>query len=238
MRDPDQDVESVLVVTAHPDDVDFSAAGSIASWTDAGIDVSYCICTSGEAGGSDRSMTRLAMADLREEEQRVAANVVGVNDVTFLRYPDGRLEPTLELRRDISRVIRRFRPQRVLAQSAERNSQHVYANHPDHLAAGAAALAAVYPDARNPFAHPELLDEGWEPWSVTEVYLMTAVNPDTFVDITDTVERKVKALRSHVSQTAPEGLDELIREWAAANARLAGLPDGSLAEGFIRIDAA
>ena len=99
-------------------------------------------------------MTRLAMADLREEEQRVAANVVGVNDVTFLRYPDGRLEPTLELRRDISRVIRRVRPQRVLAQSAERNSQHVYANHPDHLAAGAAALAAVYPDARNPFAHP------------------------------------------------------------------------------------
>jgi LmbE family N-acetylglucosaminyl deacetylase len=238
MSDPDQDVDSVLVVTAHPDDVDFSAAGSIANWTDAGIDVSYCICTSGEAGGSDRSMTRLAMADLREEEQRVAANVVGVNDVTFLRYPDGRLEPTLELRRDISRVIRRVRPQRVLTQSAERNSQHVYANHPDHLAAGAAALAAVYPDARNPFAHPELLDEGWEPWSVTEVYLMTAMNPDTFVDITDTVERKVKALRSHVSQTAPEGLDELIREWAAANAKLAGLPDGSLAEGFIRIDAA
>jgi LmbE family N-acetylglucosaminyl deacetylase len=238
MSDPDQDVDSVLVVTAHPDDVDFSAAGSIANWTDAGIDVSYCICTSGEAGGSDRSMTRLAMADLREEEQRVAANVVGVNDVTFLRYPDGRLEPTLELRRDISRVIRRVRPQRVLTQSAERNSQHVYANHPDHLAAGAAALAAVYPDARNPFAHPELLDEGWEPWSVTEVYLMTAMNPDTFVDITDTVERKVKALRSHVSQPAPEGLDELIREWAAANAKLAGLPDGSLAEGFIRIDAA
>jgi LmbE family N-acetylglucosaminyl deacetylase len=238
MSDPDRDVERVLVVTAHPDDVDFSAAGSIASWTDAGIDVSYCICTSGEAGGSDRSISRIAMADLREAEQLVAANVVGVNDVTFLRYPDGRLEPTLELRRDISRVIRRFCPQRVVTQSADRTSRHVYADHPDHLAAGAAALAAVYPDARNPFAHPELLDEGWEPWSVTEVYLMTAVNPDTFVDITDTVERKLKALRSHVSQAAPEGLDELIRDWGAANARLAGSPDGVLAEAFIRIDAA
>ena len=154
MSDPDQVVESVLVVTAHPDDVDFSAAGSIASWTDAGIDVSYCICTSGEAGGSDRSMTRLAMADLREEEQRVAANVVGVNDVTFLRYPDGRLEPTLELRRDISRVIRQVRPNRVVTQSPERNYQRIYASHPDHLAAGEATLSAVYPDARNPFAHP------------------------------------------------------------------------------------
>jgi LmbE family N-acetylglucosaminyl deacetylase len=238
VSNPDEGVERVLVVTAHPDDVDFSAAGSVASWTDAGIEVTYCICTSGEAGGSDRSMTRIAMAELREEEQRKAGNTVGVKDIVFLGHPDGRLEPTLELRRDISRVIRRFRPQRVLTQSPEHNFQRIYANHPDHLAAGAATLAAVYPDARNPFAHPELLDEGWEPWSVTEVYLMTALAPDTFVDITNTVERKLNALKSHVSQTAPDGLDRLIRDWAAANASVAGWPDGKLAEAFIRIDAA
>jgi LmbE family N-acetylglucosaminyl deacetylase len=237
MSDPDLGVERILVVTAHPDDVDFGAAGSVARWTDAGIDVAYCVCTSGEAGGSDRTMTRAAMAELREAEQRTAAKAVGVSDVTFLGHPDGRLEPTLDLRRDISRVIRRLRPQRVVSQSPERSFQRVYASHPDHLAAGAAALAAVYPDARNPFAHPELLEEGWEPWSVNELYLMTAVGPDTFVDITGTVERKLEALRSHVSQHAdPDALDRLIRDWAAANAKLVGLPDGILAEAFLRVD--
>jgi LmbE family N-acetylglucosaminyl deacetylase len=237
MPDPDLDVERILVVTAHPDDVDFGAAGSVARWTDAGIEVAYCICTSGEAGGFDESVPRPAMAELREAEQRTAGKVLGVTDLTFLGHPDGRLEPSLDLRRDISRVIRRVRPQRVVGQSPDRNFQRIYASHPDHLAAGAATLAAVYPDARNPFAHPELLEEGWEPWSVREIYLMTATGPDTFVDITDTVERKLDALRSHVSQHPdPARLDGLIRDWAAANARAAGLPDGVLAEAFLRVD--
>jgi LmbE family N-acetylglucosaminyl deacetylase len=235
----DDDVERILVVTAHPDDVDFGAAGSVARWTDAGVEVAYCICTSGEAGGSDREMPRSAMAELREAEQRAAAKVVGVSDVTFLGHPDGRLELSLDLRRDISRVIRRVKPQRVLAQSPERNYQRVYASHPDHLAAGAAGLAAVYPDARNPFAHPELLEEGWEPWSAGEVYLMGATGSDTYVDITETVERKLEALRSHVSQHPDaDRLDALIRDWAAANAKLGGLPDGVLAESFLRVDTA
>jgi LmbE family N-acetylglucosaminyl deacetylase len=230
-------VERILVVTAHPDDVDFGAAGSVAVWTDAGIDVTYCICTSGEAGGSDRTMPRPAMAELRESEQREAAKVVGVTDVTFLRHPDGRLEPTLDLRRDISRVIRQVRPQRVVTQAPDRNYQRIYASHPDHLAAGAAALAAVYPDARNPFAHPELLDEGWEPWSAREIYMMSATGADTFVVINDTVERKLDALRSHVSQHAdPDRLDPLVRDWAAANAASAGMPAGTLAEAFLRVD--
>jgi LmbE family N-acetylglucosaminyl deacetylase len=151
---PDQGVERILVVTAHPDDVDFGNAGSVARWTDAGIEVAYCVCTSGEAGGFDRSVPRATMVEIREAEQRAAAKVVGVTDVTFLRYPDGRLESSFDLRRDISRVIRRVRPQRVLTQSPERNFQRVYASHPDHLAAGEATMAAVYPDARNPFAHP------------------------------------------------------------------------------------
>jgi LmbE family N-acetylglucosaminyl deacetylase len=235
----DAPIERVLVVTAHPDDVDFGAAGSIATWTDAGVEVAYCICTNGEAGGFDEAMPRPAMAELRQEEQRAAAKVLGVTDLYFLGYPDGRLQSTIELRRDISRVIRQVRPQRVLTQSPERIYQRIYASHPDHLAAGDAALAAVYPDARNPFAHPELLDEGHEPWSVDEVLMMAAPMADTYVDITDTIDRKIEALRKHDSQHPdPAGLDERIRMWGAMTARAGGLPDGRHAEAFLRIDTA
>ena len=155
------------MVTAHPDDVDFGAAGTVAAFTAAGVEVTYCIVTDGDAGGSDRPMPRVEMAALRQDEQRAAAAVVGVSDVRFLGHPDGMVQATLELRRDISRVIRQVRPERVITQSPERNWDAIFASHPDHLAAGEAAVCAVYPDARNPFAHPELLDEeGLEPWSV------------------------------------------------------------------------
>jgi LmbE family N-acetylglucosaminyl deacetylase len=233
----DDGIERILVVTAHPDDVDFGNAGSVAQWTDAGIDVAYCICTSGEAGGFDRSVPRSTMVEIREAEQRAAAKVVGVSDVTFLGYPDGRLESSFDLRRDISREIRRVRPQRVVTPSPERNFERVYASHPDHLAAGEATMAAVYPDARNPFAHPELLDEGFEPWAVGEIYLVIAGVPDVFVDITDTFDRKMEALRCHVSQHPdPDGLDARVRGWNAANAALGGLPEGRLAESYLRVD--
>jgi LmbE family N-acetylglucosaminyl deacetylase len=234
---PGDDIERILVVTAHPDDVDFGNAGTVAQWTDAGIEVAYCICTSGEAGGFDRSVPRTTMVEIREAEQRAAAKVVGVTDVTFLGYPDGRLESSFDLRRDISREIRRVRPQRVVAPSPERNFERIYASHPDHLAAGEATMAAVYPDARNPFAHPELLDEGFEPWAVGEMYIVVAGVPDVFVDITDSFDRKIEALRCHVSQHPdPEGLDARIRAWNAANAALGGLPEGRLAESFLRVD--
>jgi LmbE family N-acetylglucosaminyl deacetylase len=237
MPDPEAGIERILVVTAHPDDVDFGSAGAIACWTDAGIEVAYCICTSGEAGGFDASVSRAEMAEIREAEQRAAAKVVGVNDVTFLGYPDGRLETSLALRRDISRVIRRVRPQRVIGPSPERNFQRVYASHPDHLAAGEATMAAVYPDARNQFAHPELLQEGLDPWAVSEIYIATAGVPNVFVDITDSFERKLDALRCHVSQHQnPEGLDALLRGWNAANAAQGGLPEGRLAETYLRVD--
>jgi LmbE family N-acetylglucosaminyl deacetylase len=233
----DAGIERILVVTAHPDDVDFGSAGSIARWTDAGIEVAYCICTSGEAGGFDLTVARSAMVEIREAEQRAAAKVVGVTDVTFLRHPDGRLESTFDLRRDISREIRRVRPHRVIGQSPERNFQRVYASHPDHLAAGEATMAAVYPDARNPFAHPELLEEGWEPWATREMYIAAAGETDVVVDITDTFERKIEALKCHVSQHPdPDGLDERIRGWNSANAALGGLPEGRLAESYLRVD--
>lgn len=232
--------ERVLVITAHPDDVDFGAAGSVATWTDAGIEVTYCIVTDGDAGGFDRSVARHVMAETRRAEQTAAAKTVGVTDLVFLGYPDGRLEATLDLRRDISRVIRQVRPDRVVTQSPERNFQRIYASHPDHLAAGEAALCAVYPDARNPFAHVELLeDEGLEPWSVPEVWLMAAPQPDRFVDITDVVDRKLDALRSHVSQHPdPDALDGLIRGWSTMLAELAGFPEGHLAEAYLCVHTA
>ena len=218
---------------AHPDDVDFGAAGTVATWTDAGVEVVYCIVTDGEAGGSDRSVSRADMAALRREEQTAAAKVLGVTELHFLGHPDGRLEPTLELRRDISRVIRIVQPTRVLTQSPERNFVRMYASHPDHLAAGEATLCAVYPDARNPFSFPELLDAGFEPWVVPEVWMMVGASHDMWVDITDTFERKVDALRAHASQTSHmENLTDFLRAWAVAQAEAGGLAEGRLAEGF------
>lgn len=231
---PGDGVERVLFVTAHPDDVDFGSAGTVATFTDAGVQVAYCIVTDGDAGGEDRTITRAEMAEIRRREQQAAAAVVGVRDVRFLGYPDGRVTASFDLRRDISRVIRQFRPQRVVTQSPERNWDRIYASHPDHLAAGEAAAAAVYPDARNPFAHPELLEEeGLEPHTVDELWLMAFDHPTIAVDTTAAFDRKVAALRSHQSQVADrEGLDTMLREWGSGVARSVGLPDGSLAEAY------
>jgi len=186
----EQNVARVLVITAHPDDVDFGAAGTIAQWTDAGLEVNYCIVTNGEAGGSDRSVPRAEMAAIRQAEQTAAAKQVGVHDLHFLGYPDGRVEASIALRRDLARVIRLLRPDRVVCQSPERNYARTGASHPDHRAAGAAALDAVYPDSRNPFAFSELLaDEKLEPWTVREVWISGSPAPTTYVDITDTFPR-------------------------------------------------
>ena len=226
-------VERILVVTAHPDDVDFGVAGSVATWVKAGIDVSYCVVTDGDAGGSDLSVSRSDMAVLRRSEQRAAAAEVGVTDVTFLGYPDGRLTPSLELRRDVSRVLRQTRPDRLVCQSPDRDWNRIGASHPDHLAAGEAAVCAAYPDARNPFAHPELLEEGLEPFSVKEMWLMASPREDRAVDITDVFELKLSALRCHKSQVGEgDWLDERLRGWFAEGARKAGLAEGRLAETF------
>jgi LmbE family N-acetylglucosaminyl deacetylase len=231
--DGTHDVGRVLVVTAHPDDVDFGAAGSVATWTARGIEVSYCIATDGDAGGSDHTVTRAEMAAIRREEQLTAARTVGVTDVTFLGFPDGRVTPSLELRAAISRVIRQVRPDRVVAQSPERNWTRIYASHPDHLATGEAAACAVYPDARNPFAFPELLEEGLEAHTVPELWIMATERVNRVVDATDVYEKKLAALRSHVSQVGEgEHLDGLLTGWMGGTALAAGLPEGRLAEAF------
>jgi LmbE family N-acetylglucosaminyl deacetylase len=231
---PEDGVRRVLVVTAHPDDVDFGSAGTVAAFTSAGLDVTYCIVTNGDAGGSDRQMSRADMADLRQHEQRAAAAEVGVSDVRFLGHPDGRLQAMIELRRDSSRVIRQVKPERVLTQSPERRWDFIFASHPDHLAAGEAAVCAVYPDARNPFAHPELLaDEGLEPWTVNELWIMGGTEPNMAVETTSTVQRKVAALLCHKSQMPdPDAMIERVTAGARALGEIAGLPEGSSAELF------
>jgi LmbE family N-acetylglucosaminyl deacetylase len=225
-------VERVLVVMAHPDDVDFGFAGSVAVMTDAGIEVVYCLVTDGDAGGSEYGIPRGEMAPMRRDEQRAAAAIVGVHDVHFLGYPDGRLEATIELRKDVTRVIRKVRPNRVLTQSPDRNWDRIYASHPDHLAAGEAAVCAVYPDARNRWAHPELADEGLEPWTVDALWLGIGHDGAThYVDITTAVDRKIDALLSHKSQLPDPGATEtMVRSWTGAIAQAAGLPEGRVAE--------
>ena len=230
----DSEIERVLVVTAHPDDCDFGAAGTIAKWSAAGIKVSYCIATNGDQGGEDPNVPRDEMPKIRQREQRDAGKAVGVEDITFLNYRDGWLVPTIELRKDIVRQIRITRPQRMLIQSPDRNWDRLFASHPDHMAAGEAAIQAVYPDSRNPFAFEDLLkDEGLEPWRVREVWVMSSQSPDHFVDITDVFDKKMQALHAHVSQTAHNpDLEKMVREWGEKNAAANNLTEGKIAEVF------
>jgi LmbE family N-acetylglucosaminyl deacetylase len=237
---PDSEITRILVVAAHPDDIDFGAAGTVAAWTDAGLDVTYAVITSGDAGECFPETPRSEVAGVRESEQLAAAKAVGVTDVRFLHWPDGTLTPSIDLRRDISRVIRQVRPDRVLIPSPERWWERIYASHPDHLAAGEAALAAVYPDARNPWAHPTLLeDEGLEAWTVRETWIMASPQSAHAVDITDTFDRKVAALQAHASQTGQHpDLEGMLRGWSAGIAARADLPEGRLAEIFHVLDTA
>jgi LmbE family N-acetylglucosaminyl deacetylase len=231
---PDSEVSRVLVITAHPDDVDFGAAGTVAQWTRQGIEVAYGIVTNGDAGGFDPAVARGEIPAIRQAEQRAAGAAVGVTDIQFLGYRDGELAVSHELRRDISRLIRQVRPQRMLIQSPDRNWNRIPASHPDHLAAGEAAICSVYPDARNPFAHPSLLlDEGLEAWSVPEVWLMASPTPDHYVDVTDTFPAKTAAIRAHASQLpAPDEIEDRVRQWLEMAAEQGGLPAGRLAEAF------
>lgn len=230
---PDNEIKKVLVVSAHPDDSDFGASGTIASWINQGIHVSYCICTNGDQGGEESGIPVEEMPATRQREQRAAGAAIGVTEITFLNYRDGSLEPTLGLRKDIVRAIRIAQPDRMVIQSPERNWERIGASHPDHLAAGESAIQAVYPDARNPFAFPDLLDAGLQPWRVKEVWVTAHHAPDHFVDITDFFHLKIAALHAHVSQTAHNAeLENMVRSWGERNATAGGLPDGRIAEAF------
>jgi len=231
------EIERLLVVTAHPDDVDFGAAGTVAVLTDQGVRVTYCLVTDGQAGGFDDSIPRPKMAAIRREEQTAAAAHVGVDDLIFLGLMDGEVVHGLELRHAISRVIRQVRPRVVITQSPELNLQRIYSSHPDHVATGQSAVAAVYPDARNPYAFPELLTSGLEPWSVDELWVMGHGESSDVVDISAHIDRKMAALHCHRSQHPdPEAMDGRVREWMRGTASAAGLGDGAYAEAFLVVD--
>ena len=230
---PDEEIKRILVVMAHPDDCDFGAGGTIALWREKGIEVSYCIITNGDQGGEFSDVPVEEMAKTRQREQRAAGAALGVSEITFLNQRDGYVQPTIELRKEIVREIRRARPDRMVVQSPERNWERIFASHPDHLAAGEAAVQAVYPDARNPYAFPDLLAAGFEPWRVRELWITGSPTPNHFVDMTDTLPKKIAALRAHVSQTAHNAeLESMVRSWGEMSAERFGLVGGRTAEIF------
>ena len=229
----DEEIKRILVVMAHPDDCDFGAGGTIAHWTAKGIDVSYCIITNGDQGGEESGIPLEEMPKVRQKEQRDAGRALGVTSIQFLNHRDGWLMPSIELRKEIVREIRRAKPDRMVIQSPERNWDRIGASHPDHLAAGETAIQAVYPDARNPFAFTDLRAEGFEPWRVREVWVTGSPNPNHFVDITEAFDKKMAALRAHVSQTAHnKELENMVRGWGERNAQSQGLAEGRIAEIF------
>ena len=192
-------IERVLVVTAHPDDSEFGAGGTVAKLVKEGKQVAYCILTNGDKGSGDRSMTPERLVAIREDEQRNAARVLGVEAVDFLGFPDCELEDTRETRRAVTASIRRHRPDLLITQNPNR-SKLLGASHRDHRVAAGIAIDCVYPLARDHMAFPELAAQGLEPHKVREVYLMWWENPELVVDISDTIDLKIKALACHASQ--------------------------------------
>ena len=229
-------VERALVVVAHPDDIDFSCAGTVARLTESGVEVTYLLATRGDQGGFDADQDRAAVGPQREAEQRAAAAEVGVTDVRFLDERDGHVVASLDLRHAVSRVIRQVRPQLVLTHNPEWNWSAMPANHPDHMAVGEATVRAVYPDARNPFAFPTLVsDEGLPAWTVHELWILGLEPCDHVVDITEQMPRKVAALRAHASQTADADIAGLLEGWNGGIARRAALGTGRYGEEFRRV---
>ena len=223
-----------MVIAAHPDDIEFVVAGTVAKWVRAGTEVMYVLATSGDAGSHEPGATREGVAQVREAEQRAAGRVVGVTDVVFLGYRDGEVEPTLALRRDLVREIRRFRPDTVICYDPTRLLVgDRYINHPDHRAVGQAALDAVAPTAAMPLAFAELHEEGLEPHRVKDVLIASTMEPNAWIDISDTIELKIEALRQHASQFT-DGWDpgEMLREWAVESGEAVGVP---YAEAYRRI---
>jgi LmbE family N-acetylglucosaminyl deacetylase len=234
---PDREVERVLVIVAHPDDVEFWVGGTVALWTDDGVHVTYCVLTDGSGGGFDPDVPRDEIPHIRREEQQQAAKLLGVSEVKFFGLGEqSLLEDRRELHEDLVRVIRQVRPQRVVTWSPERNWKRFRSSHPDHLATGAAALTAIYPDAGNPFALTRLREgEGLEPWTVREAWLINSPEREVnhYVDITETFDRKVAAVRVHTSQIKdPESLPGRLRDRIVQNTAAAGLAADRLAEAF------
>ena len=225
-----------MIVIAHPDDGEFMAAGTLAKWAKEGSEVVYVLCTSGDKGTSDTEIDPEELAVIREQEQRNAAAVVGAKDVVFLRYKDGFLQNTLELRKDIVREIRRHQPDIVLCQDPTMRYVDRYINHPDHRAAGDATLDAVFPSARDYHVYPDLIEEGLMPHKALEIYMgaFGNDNANVWVDISDTIDTKIAALMEHKSQVGddPERLETMKQRIKEGSAQMGAAHAMGYAEGF------
>ena len=208
--------ESAMAIVAHPDDIEFSCAGTLARWANNGARISYVICTSGDVGFDEPNMTKEKAAQIRETEQLAAADIVGASEVIFLHEPDGLLQPTIELRKKLVREIRRFQPEVVMCGDPTIVwAGNDYINHPDHRAAATAALDAAFPAAGQPQLFEELAKEGLLAHKPRKVYVTSWRGADYFVDIEETIEIKIDALRAHKSQMKDWDPEDFIRKWAA-----------------------
>lgn len=219
--------KSAMSIHAHPDDQDFTVAGTLAKWAGSGSHIVSVMITSGDAGSNDpqkHAEYKAELAELRETEQRLANEILGIRETVFLRYPDGTLVPSIELRRDLTRLIRRFKPEVVVTgdPSAWFYGKN-YINHPDHRAAAEAALHAVFPSAGTRMIFMELLAEGLQPHNVKRLYIHGSETPDTWVDIEETLDTKIRALKRHLSQADTHDSERMIRDWAAEEGTPAGL---------------
>jgi LmbE family N-acetylglucosaminyl deacetylase len=215
-----------MVVFAHPDDAEFGTAGTAAAWVRQGTEVEYVCVTDGSAGSNEPGVVRAELARMREAEQRAACEVLGVSRCTFLGWVDGEVEPTLDLRRAITREVRRFRPDVLIVPDPTRfwDDERTYVNHPDHRAVGVACLSVVNPDAPTRPQFPELLDEGHEPFEIANLWISAdEKDADTYVDITDTIEMKIESLRRHESQIHDWPVDEWVRKRARERGAAGGM---------------
>jgi LmbE family N-acetylglucosaminyl deacetylase len=211
---------SAMVIVAHPDDIEFSCAGTLTRWARAGTLLSYVICTSGEVGIAQPGMTKARAAEIREAEQRAAAVIVGAQEVTFLHEPDGILAPTLELRKKLVREIRRFRPEVIVTGDPTILwAGEDYINHPDHRAAALAAIDATFPAAGQPNLFEELAEEGLKAHKPRKMYITGRSQSELFVNITETIDVKIAALRAHKSQMGDWDPEPRIKEWASDRAK-------------------
>lgn len=222
-----------MLIFAHPDDIEFGSAGTAAKWAKYGSEVTYVVLTDGNIGSHEAGMTAEKLAEIRRREQTEAAEVAGVTRCLYLGEPDGRLQPTLELRKKLVRLIRQYKPNVVVCGDPQFFYSDGYINHPDHRNAGQVALEAVFPSADSPLLFPELVEEGYEPHKVNYVYVSFGRREaNLYVDITETINTKIAALRKHVSQMGDWDPTESIREWAAESGQRVGY---RYAEGYFRI---
>jgi LmbE family N-acetylglucosaminyl deacetylase len=218
-------LQRILCVSAHPDDNEFTIGGSVAKWAREGREVGFCVVTTGGAGVNEHTPSNEGLIPVRERETRAAAKVLGVQELMLLGYADGTLEPTLVMRRDLTRVIRGYRPDVVVCgDPTVRYYGNEYLNHPDHRAVADAALDAVFPSAETSAIFPELLAEGLRPHKVKQVFIAGSLDPDVFVDIGATLRTKCRALKAHRSQVGKgEWVDQLLASWALRDGKRAGL---------------